>query len=255
MLHPQKIRSATIRCKTPVHAIEIKREYFEKYVASSDSGLLLTLREKDKIRKRNRAKTVLRLQKNMTKVQFQEGELLFSPGDAGDALYMLEQGKVDINTNDKCVFSVMPGNVLGEASLLTDQPRNASAICVSKDGCVAHKLSIGDFRSLSTVSPGMYEALSELRRRRDFKKAVVLRLKREFPYSNPMEAFEAVDTKKRGYLDKDDFANLLRDMDPNITDEEILETIKSIALSNSGTVSYDEFRKCFVADIRTSASM
>jgi CRP-like cAMP-binding protein len=82
LLHPQKIRSATIRCKTPVHAIEIKREYFEKYIASSESGLLLTLREKDKIRKRNRAKTVLRLQKNMTKVQFQEGELVFSPGDA-----------------------------------------------------------------------------------------------------------------------------------------------------------------------------
>jgi len=30
LLHPKKIRSATIRCITPVHAMEISREYFEK---------------------------------------------------------------------------------------------------------------------------------------------------------------------------------------------------------------------------------
>ena len=30
LLHPKKIRSATIKCKTPVHALEISREYFEK---------------------------------------------------------------------------------------------------------------------------------------------------------------------------------------------------------------------------------
>ena len=49
LLHPLKIRSATIKCKTPVHVIEISREYFEKYMASS-TGLGLALREKDKIR-------------------------------------------------------------------------------------------------------------------------------------------------------------------------------------------------------------
>lgn len=30
LLHPKKVRSATIKCKTPVHALEISREYFEK---------------------------------------------------------------------------------------------------------------------------------------------------------------------------------------------------------------------------------
>jgi serine/threonine protein kinase len=37
LLDPKKIRSATIRSLTPVHVIEISRDYFEKYVAS-DSG-------------------------------------------------------------------------------------------------------------------------------------------------------------------------------------------------------------------------
>jgi Cyclic nucleotide-binding domain len=35
LLHPKKIRSASIRCVTPVHAIEISREYFEKYMQST----------------------------------------------------------------------------------------------------------------------------------------------------------------------------------------------------------------------------
>ena len=34
LLHPKQIRSATIRCITPVHAIQINREYFEKYLAT-----------------------------------------------------------------------------------------------------------------------------------------------------------------------------------------------------------------------------
>jgi CRP-like cAMP-binding protein len=36
LLHPQKLRSASIRCVTPVHAIEVNREYFEKYLANQE---------------------------------------------------------------------------------------------------------------------------------------------------------------------------------------------------------------------------
>ena len=72
MLHPLKIRSCTIKCKTPVHVIEINRDYFEKYLASS-SGLVLSLREKYKIRRRNRAKALLKLQNGMKSETFKRG--------------------------------------------------------------------------------------------------------------------------------------------------------------------------------------
>lgn len=36
LLHPKQIRSASIRCITPVHAIEINREYFEKFLATDE---------------------------------------------------------------------------------------------------------------------------------------------------------------------------------------------------------------------------
>ena len=50
LLHPLGQRSASIKCKTPVHVIKISREYFEKYMALS-KGVVISLREKDKIRK------------------------------------------------------------------------------------------------------------------------------------------------------------------------------------------------------------
>jgi len=45
LLHPKKIHSVSARCVTPVHAIEISREYFEKYLASDDKTQI-NLREK-----------------------------------------------------------------------------------------------------------------------------------------------------------------------------------------------------------------
>jgi serine/threonine protein kinase len=59
LLSADGLRSATIRCVTPLHAIEISREYFQKYVGGGND-IQLNLREKDKTRKQNRAKTILR---------------------------------------------------------------------------------------------------------------------------------------------------------------------------------------------------
>ena len=192
LLHPRRIRSATITCKTPVHAMCISREYFEKYLATSESGLLLTIKEKDKIRKRNRAKTILKLQKNLEDCDYQEGEALFSAGEEGDALYIVDSGEVDVQVRGKHVFTATPGNLCGEHSVLTGQKRNSTAICSSPEGCRAEKMSGKDFRTLMDSSPGMEDSLRELSIRRDFKKAVVHRLRKEFPYDNPKAAFDAV---------------------------------------------------------------
>ena len=97
LLHPLGTRSSTIKCKTPVHVIEINREYFEKYMASSN-GLVLSLREKDKIRRRNRAKALLKLQSGMKAEKFKEGDRFYKEGDPGDSMYIVEEGKVDVTT-------------------------------------------------------------------------------------------------------------------------------------------------------------
>ena len=123
---------------------------------------------------------------------YQEGEARFSAGEEGDALYIVDSGEVDVQVRGKHVFTATPGNLCGEHSVLTGQNRNSTAICASPEGCRAEKMSCKDFRTLMDSSPGMEDSLRELSIRRDFKKAVVHRLRKEFPYDNPKAAFDAV---------------------------------------------------------------
>jgi len=257
LLHPKRIRSGTIKCLTPVHAMEISREYFEKYLATSKAGLLLTLREKDKIRKKNRAKAILRLQNNLQEVDYEKGDVLFKAGEEGDALFIVESGKVDIDVRDKQVFSATPGNICGEHSVITGQRRNTTAICATEEGCKVQKMLGSDFRRLMDISPEVKKSLLDLYIRRDFKKAVVFRLKKEFPYENAREAFDAVKRGKGGsdVLTVEDIGNLMREMNPNYSDEDVRAVIDTIDLAHSGDVTFDEFRKVFIADIRKSASI
>ena len=255
LLHPRKTRSATVKCKTAVHALEISREYFEKFLANSE--LHMTLREKDKIRKRNRAKAILRLQKDLDGVELKEGDHLFDAGDEGDSLFVVESGKVDIIVNDKRVLSVLPGNVCGEYSVINGRNRNCTAICASEEGCKAQPISGNTLRRLMKGSPDMETSLKDLSLRRDFKKAVVYRLEKEFPYDNPREAFDAV----RGLegdaesISLEAVTKLMREVDADYPDEDIIALVKVLDLTGSGTVTFDEFKKVFIADIRTASSI
>lgn len=259
LLHPQMIRSATVQCVTPVHAHEISREYFEKFLKTTNKELYLTLKEKDKIRKRNRAKTILKLQKNTKTTSKKKGQHFFEEGKTGDSLFILDRGKVDLSVQGNAVFSATEGNIFGEHSVLTGRLRNCTATCVTSDGCVAKELSGSEFRKLSKSSPTIQQSLRELQLRREFKKAVVLRLKKEFPYQNPAEAFDCAvvlgNNAKTDELDHEGIMQLMRDLSPDYTDEEIKEVIEALNLTESGTITFEEFKKVFVGDIRTSASM
>ncbi|CAJ1964757.1 unnamed protein product [Cylindrotheca closterium] len=257
LLHPTGRRSATVRCTTPVHAMEINREYFEKYIESADTGLYLTLKEKDKIRKRNRAKTILRFQQDMEPTERDKGQCFFEEDDTGDtdSMYILETGRVDLTVHGIQVMSVTPGNVFGEHSVLTGQSRNCNAVCVDKDGCIAQALPGKSFRKLYSESENVRNSIRDLQLRRELKKAIVGRLKKEFPYDKPEEAFQIVDSDKKGVLDKDSIGKLMKEWNPQITDAEILEVLGVLDLTKSGHVTFDEFKKVFIGSIRTSASM
>jgi len=255
LLSPTRRRSATIRCDTPVHAMMISREYFEKYLAKSDQDLLLTLREKDKIRKRNRVRMILENQDNLQLRMFKPGEYIFERGQEGNSLFLVERGTVNIVENGNLVLNALPGNVFGEYSLITGRPRNCTALCGSKEGCVLKELPKDEFRKLKKKSPDIVDSLRDLSIRRDFKKAVVQRLRKEFPYDNPREAFDAVKTDPNSdRLDFKAVASLMRELHP-YTDAEILEIIRTLDLTNTGDINFDEFKKLFVADIRKSASI
>lgn len=69
-------------------------------------------------------------------VQFPSGREIFRMGDKGDALYLIEKGRVSIvagGSKDKVstLAELGPGNSFGEMALLTGEPRSATAFAVT----------------------------------------------------------------------------------------------------------------------------
>jgi len=138
---------------------------------------------------------------------------------------------------------------------MNQRKRNCDAICASKEGCIASQMQGSQFRKLLESSTSVHDSLYELYFRREFKKAIVNRMRKNFPYEDPEEAFAAADEKHVGRLDKENVANLMRGMNPDATDQDIEDIIHALNLTGSGAVSFDEMKKALVGDIRTAASM
>jgi serine/threonine protein kinase len=255
LLHPKRIRSASIKCITPVHAIEISREYFDKYLASSETELTLSLREKDRTRKRNRAKTILRLQLNLQSREFREGEYLFKVGEAGDALYIMEEGEAHVLVDGHVAFVVKVGDVCGEHSLILGRPRNTSAVCVSENGCRVQAMKARDFYDLYHSSSGIRDSLRELCMRREIQKAIVRKTNESFPSTESLRsAFDAA-ANGRGELSLDGLRELLISFDPSLSEEEIMETLESMDVMKKGAVTFHEFSHIFGMDETKAASI
>jgi len=253
LLHPKKIRSATIQCITPIHAIEISREYFEKYLASS--GLALDLKEKDRTRKRNRAKTILRLQKNLRPMKVKKGDVIFSEGDEAEGLFIMEEGKIEVFVDSKKVFTANPGDLVGEHSLVMARPRNTTAICASKN-CFLHEMKPRDFYEIYNSSTHIKTSLREVCYRREFQKALVKKTNKEFPNVEDLrQVFDAADLDKSGVLHIDEVTCLLKSFDPSMTKEEIKNAVKTLDLDESGRISFDEFKIIFGMNEARAASI
>jgi CRP-like cAMP-binding protein len=245
LLHPKAIRSATIRCVTPVHAIEISREYFKKYL-SDGYDVQLSLREKDNMRKLQRAKTILRLQQNLEERIVSKGDYIYKVGETGTELFILEEGKLDVIVEDHTVFNVHPGGLCGEHSLIFGRHRNTSAKCVSNE-CKLQVLRAADFFRLMDSHPSVRESLKGIGLRREFQKALVFKTKKAFPSKEQdlWKAFDAADENRSGKLDLEDIRGMLIRMDKTFTDQEIKEILESLDLDRSGAVSFEEFKRMF----------
>ena len=73
------------------------------------------------------------LEKIATERTFERGDEIFTEGDAGDGLYCVKDGLVEISglfgENTRHVFSkIEPGDIFGEMAVIEDKPRSASAV-------------------------------------------------------------------------------------------------------------------------------
>ena len=196
------------------------------------------------MRRRNRAKSILSLQRNLKEKTMVNGESLYKIGEEGTELFLVEQGVISVTLDGVTVFSVLPGELCGEYALIFGRPRNTSATCLS-EVCRVQSMSSDDFQKLNKSNPTMRFSLREAALRRQFQKALVFATKKPFPTEEAelKEAFKAVDFNHSGTIDLSDVAHCLKNMDSSFTDKDIVDILDSLDLDESGSISWDEFKR------------
>jgi small-conductance mechanosensitive channel/CRP-like cAMP-binding protein len=96
-------------------------------------------------------------------LSFAPGEVIIRQGDPGDSMYFVTGGQVAITYREADgseiqVAVVSPGEFFGEASLLTGEIRNASALSLTSVGC--YKLGKEGLEGIMTTRPELAEDIS-----------------------------------------------------------------------------------------------
>ena len=76
------------------------------------------------------------------RLQFAEGQVIFSEGDPSDLCYQIFKGRVRIVLNagpaEKTLAELGPGDVFGEMGIIDDGPRSGTAIADAETVCIAY---------------------------------------------------------------------------------------------------------------------
>jgi CRP-like cAMP-binding protein len=96
------------------------------------------------------------------------GELIFSPGDPGDAMYFVESGQVEIVSEEEerreALARLIPGDFFGEMALMTGKSRTVTARALAHSNLWV--LYRTDFDDLLVRHPALTGALSKTLRER-----------------------------------------------------------------------------------------
>ncbi len=103
------------------------------------------------------------LMAQLTWVELAGGETLMRQGEPGDAMYLIVSGRLrtyiaDEDGQQRMVREVARGQVVGEMSLFTDEPRSATLVAIRDTALV--RLGKADFRTLLATSGAMSVALT-----------------------------------------------------------------------------------------------
>lgn len=248
LLHPDRVRSGSIKCLTPVHAIEVSREYFEKYLAA-DLDVDLHLRTTHNSRRQERVRKILEdyCQKDTDERDYKRGEKVFTKGEIAEHVFLLVDGRITISTDtNHVVSSIGPGFTFGEAALLFKSRRNAVATCTS-DRCLIRTFNAKDFNSLIQTNPLFHECIRENSLRREFQKAICLATKKPFPRTRKelRSTYDSFMTQGTGSLELSDLRKLLLDLNPHCTEEDVHDLFDVLDLRDSGSVDWENFQRLF----------
>jgi NADH dehydrogenase len=105
---------------------------------------------------------------------YEEGETVFNEGDAGDSLFMIIAGQVEVlkrfGEEQRAVGTLGPGEYFGEMALLGRDPRSATARALTSLDVLV--LPASDFSALAGGLPEFRRGFEEIARRRTDANAV-----------------------------------------------------------------------------------
>ena len=96
-----------------------------------------------------------------TRVQFKEGEVIFSTGDQADKLYVVEKGAIELfdPRSSQPFAQVAQGQSFGEQSILSQGIRSATAVALEDAECI--EISGEGLRKLLANQPDLATAVFE----------------------------------------------------------------------------------------------
>jgi CRP/FNR family cyclic AMP-dependent transcriptional regulator len=79
-------------------------------------------------------------------VEFPAGAVIFKEGIEGNHMYVVMEGEVFISLHDKALATVLPGEIVGEMSLINSEIRSATV--TAKTDCQLALIDQSSFESL-----------------------------------------------------------------------------------------------------------
>lgn len=244
LINENGTRSATIKTLTPVHAIQIDRDCFAKYLMGSDSVLALKIKERVNKRKFGRAEFIIGQQKDLEVRYASKDEKIYSDGDKADTMFFVVDGTIDVQNQGHSVYHAHPGELLGVQSFYFNRSRDADAVCIS-DACSVKAMTATQFKALAADMPELKNALHELALRREFQRAIVRKLKKSFSKMDLREVFNAIDLDQSGKLNRDELRDVLTHLDVSISEEDLKLLVDTLDLDNTGFINFEEFTTLF----------
>jgi CRP-like cAMP-binding protein len=107
--------------------------------------------------------TLFELARRTDEITYPAGSTLVREGDPGDALCIIAEGTVEVQTHGHAVAQMTAGDFFGEMSLIDGQPRSATVVAV--DDVVLFTLGSSDFESLLNIPYVARAALESLAKR------------------------------------------------------------------------------------------
>lgn len=100
---------------------------------------------------------------------FGQGECLFRQGDRGTSCYLVRQGRLEVRLRDQeghdiPLAQLGPGSIVGEMSLLTGEPRSASAVALEETTTI--RIGHEEFAAVIRADPSIAEALAAILQQR-----------------------------------------------------------------------------------------